>query len=501
MVSVTNGDLGGPRGHALSGIRNVAVIGAGISGVSSAAHLLRLGLRVTVFERTRVIGGVWHFDPRPDAEPPFPNERPYQPNWEAIKARGVGIEELELLHAPTSPCYAGLVNNIPTPVMRSSLLRWPEGTEEFVTQDVVRQYIEDIARQNGVLDAIEFDTRVESVTKSGDIQWTVQTRKLHRTESEPGYSFEEKEWKFDAVVVASGHYNIPRVPDIPGLSTWKRRFLGRVRHSKVYRTPDPFEGKTILLIGAGASSMDIAKEVSDLGGKEYQSVRDSNFAISEDRLPETAERVAMVSEFATDGSDTAVSLKDDEPIPGKIILSDGRELEGIDHVVVATGYITSYPFLGDLEQPSVPWEDADEKVVITSDGYITHNLHKDIFYIPDPSLAFIGVSHLVSTFSLFDFQSQVVARVFAGQVQLPAESVMKVEHKKRKAGFQPGDRFHSLFSREDRYMDEVLAWVNNDLAQAGLQEMKGVDDEWVTGYRALKEKLALLRAPAVATKN
>lgn len=41
-------------------VRRVAVIGAGISGVVSAAHLLQAGLEVTVFERNHAPGGVWY---------------------------------------------------------------------------------------------------------------------------------------------------------------------------------------------------------------------------------------------------------------------------------------------------------------------------------------------------------------------------------------------------------------------------------------------------------
>lgn len=40
-------------------IRKVAVIGSGISGVAAAAHLLKEGLDVTVFERNKAAGGVW----------------------------------------------------------------------------------------------------------------------------------------------------------------------------------------------------------------------------------------------------------------------------------------------------------------------------------------------------------------------------------------------------------------------------------------------------------
>jgi ACS family pantothenate transporter-like MFS transporter len=39
--------------------RRVAIIGAGISGVLTAAYLKNAGLHVTVFERASVAGGVW----------------------------------------------------------------------------------------------------------------------------------------------------------------------------------------------------------------------------------------------------------------------------------------------------------------------------------------------------------------------------------------------------------------------------------------------------------
>jgi len=40
--------------------KRVAVIGAGISGVSATAHLKASGLQVTLFERTGTSGGVWY---------------------------------------------------------------------------------------------------------------------------------------------------------------------------------------------------------------------------------------------------------------------------------------------------------------------------------------------------------------------------------------------------------------------------------------------------------
>jgi Flavin-binding monooxygenase-like len=49
--------------------------------------------------------------------------------------------------------------------------------------------------------------------------------------------------EFDSVVIASGHYHSPNVPDIPGLKEWKNRWPERVSHSKAYRRPDDFKDK------------------------------------------------------------------------------------------------------------------------------------------------------------------------------------------------------------------------------------------------------------------
>lgn len=46
---------------------------------------------------------------------------------------------------------------------------------------------------------------------------------------------------FDAVVIASGHYHACRIPDIPGLAVWKKRWPSRVQHSKSYRHPSGFK--------------------------------------------------------------------------------------------------------------------------------------------------------------------------------------------------------------------------------------------------------------------
>jgi flavin-dependent dehydrogenase len=43
--------------------KRVAVIGAGVSGLTSARHLKATGLDVVVYERSCVSGGIWFEEP------------------------------------------------------------------------------------------------------------------------------------------------------------------------------------------------------------------------------------------------------------------------------------------------------------------------------------------------------------------------------------------------------------------------------------------------------
>ena len=52
----------------MSGI-DVAVIGAGAAGLVAARELMRHGHRVTVFEQSQRVGGVWVYAPETEADP------------------------------------------------------------------------------------------------------------------------------------------------------------------------------------------------------------------------------------------------------------------------------------------------------------------------------------------------------------------------------------------------------------------------------------------------
>lgn len=476
----------------------VAVIGAGISGITATAHLVRYGLDVVLFERSSVAGGVWHFDPRPSLEPSFPNDHAKLLDDEIIRADWKNRSEIvfeperddiPVLHAPPGPCYENLTTNIPTSIMRSTLLSWPDGTPEHFDHLAVEKYIHSISESNNVGPVTRYNSRVEEVTKSpGSDVWTVSSTTLKEKEGSR-FALSRNVEEYNAVVVATGHYQEPHVPDIHGLSEWKSRFPERVLHSKRFRSPRPFKNQNVLLIGAAVSSMDIARHLDGHANKIYRSSRGGQFDINTSYFPAMTQSVGEVQalELADQDTTTDGPLTPEEPIPGKAVFKDGTVLEDVHAVIVATGYLTTYPFLKGLQSSTMDREHADDEIVITSDGSMVHNLHKDIFYIPDPTLAFVGVPFHCSTFSLFDFQGEVIARTLAGLATLPSEEVMRQEYKKRKADRGLGRLFHSLLHDEVTYMDEILDWVNSGVGKGDRGPMSGVDAAWRVSYKKFKE--------------
>ena len=50
---------------------SVAVIGAGAAGLAAGRILRDEGLRVTIFEKSHDVGGVWRYNPEPEARAPM----------------------------------------------------------------------------------------------------------------------------------------------------------------------------------------------------------------------------------------------------------------------------------------------------------------------------------------------------------------------------------------------------------------------------------------------
>jgi hypothetical protein len=520
-------------------VENVAIIGAGYSGITAACYLKKYGINFRILECRSVSGGLWHYDPRVPDTPAFPNDTSQTPNpltdWTVapapeplLNSRGQPCTDAEteqdwMHYACPPPCYAGLVSNIPntTGLSISRLQKWPADTPIMPTpREHFVNYIRSLASNGGIDKYISFDTYVESVTKpGGSNKWRVRMRVLNTSVTgRPCYDFKE-EW-FDAVVAASGGFPKPKTPDIPGLAEWKYQRPESVLHSSQYRVPHIFHDKTVLVMGLSASSNDIVSELGDASKATYQSGRmavdweaiktkiDEGpaddpevinlrnkgidallsmnlFVTAKEALPKNTRRVSEVEEFVVD-SDGSVS--------GTVSLRDGSVLAGVDYVITATGYLKSYPYLTDFESRTVTFEEnnvigpgdvPDGKFVITADGKAAQNLHRDIFYIPDPTLAFVGVPFHCITWAIFDHQAEMIARVFSGQASMPPMEAMRQEYGQRVRGLSSSSarQLNSLAILDLEYLDGLDTWANDGLEnKLGVTPMVGMTDEWKEAY-------------------
>lgn len=192
-------------------------------------------------------------------------------------------------------------------------------------------------------------------------------------------------------------------------------------------------------------------------------------------LPPNGTRVGQIASF----SDLDLGHSDPSgAIPGKVTLVDGQVLEDIDRVIIATGYHFSLPFLPlDFHGEDTPREQADEKILVT-DGTMLHNLHKDIFYIPDPTLAFTGIPFYTATFSLFEFQAIAIAALFSGQAVLPPAAEMRAEYEDRLKERGHGKPFHTLIGKDVEYAAGLMAWVNTG-REPSRRKTDGYTKEWI----------------------
>lgn len=76
---------------------------------------------------------------------------------------------------------------------------------------------------------------------------------------------DDREWSARAVLSATGTWRKPYIPTVPGLEL----FRGAQLHSAHYRSPEPFCGQTVLVIGGGNSGAQILAEVSKVAREAF----------------------------------------------------------------------------------------------------------------------------------------------------------------------------------------------------------------------------------------
>ncbi len=191
--------------HAAPVRKSVIVIGGGQAGLSVGYHLQRQGVEdFVILDAAPRIGDVW------------------RRRWDS-------------LHLFTPAMYDGLHG-----------MRFPGPKGAFPTKDQMADYLEAYASRFNlpVLSA----ARVDSLTRKGERYIVKAGNRIFES---------------DRVVVAMSNYQVPRLPAFAGALDAGIRQI----QAKDYRNPDQLAAGDVLIVGAGNSGAEIARDLgaSDLG--------------------------------------------------------------------------------------------------------------------------------------------------------------------------------------------------------------------------------------------
>lgn len=395
----------------------IAIVGAGPGGLASARWLRQYGHHVTIFESHDGIGGQWNCS------------------------------------NPDSGIWQDMRTNTSRSVTHFSDLDFPEGTPVFPHNRQVLEHLRAFAERFGLFDDLECSTRVTSVESSED-GFAVATS------GPAGTRLRE----FDRVVVASGRFNRPVIPDLPGLAG----FTGEmgVRHTFGYKDARAYRDRHVVVAGGSISALEIASDLAMTGaagvhlaqrrqryvlpkmisGAPYEYLTQTYAGVMAAEASDPRERRLRQRDFvvramgnparygapAPDadldnaGFTTAsyylhlvaegrlVPVPWFEAIDGRrVVFQDGTAIDA-DGLIFGTGFELDLPFLSDAIAKTLK---------LDRDGL---DLHEFTFHPDLPGLAFIGLWYQVgSYFPPIEQQARYLAYSWSGVKPMPGEAELR----------------------------------------------------------------------------
>ena len=189
---------------------SVLIIGAGVSGICAGIQLKKLGIPFSILEKNTGLGGTW-----------FENK------------------------------YPGVKCDVPNHFYSYSFKPKLDWSAYFSEGAEIQQYLESCVDQFAIREHIIFGAHVEVAT----YQAQSSTWKLDVKDNEGVMT----SLYANAVISATGQLNQPKVPDIPGM----KQFTGSCFHTARWETGFDVKGKSVALIGTGASAMQVLPAIAD----------------------------------------------------------------------------------------------------------------------------------------------------------------------------------------------------------------------------------------------
>ena len=360
--------------------QRIAIIGAGPSGIAALRAFesaRRQGAptpEVVCYEKQDDWGGQWNYD------------------WRS------GIDKYgEPVH---SSMYRNLWSNGPKEALEFAEYTFDEHfgrpISSYPPREALWDYIDGRVRRSGVKDRVRFSTAVRWVQydpEADAFTVTVEDLRAGTTSSS----------QFDRVIVATGHFSYPNVPDIEGIET----FPGTLHHAHDFRGAEKLAGQRVLLVGASYSAEDIGVQAFKMG----------------------AASVTMSYRSRPQGYDWPEGMEElpgIERVAGETVRFVNGETREFDAVILCTGYLHKYPFLS-----------AD--LALSSPNTIyPAGLYRGVVWDENPKMYYLGAQDQWFTFNMFDAQAWYVRDLILGRAELPAAGDRQAHMR------QWLDRFHAL---------------------------------------------------------
>jgi 4-hydroxyacetophenone monooxygenase len=188
----------------------IAIVGAGIAGISVALAAAAEGVRYTLIDRNAEVGGTWYSTVYP----------------------GIGVD--------TPSAYYSLSCEVN-----------PDWTSYYPQGEEYQRYLVKLADKHKLRDHTRFQTEVEALWwDAGRNQW-----QIHSVDADG-----RRETSYASVVVtAAGYLNRPRWPDLKGRQT----FAGISIHSAQWDSSLDLTGRKVAIIGAGCTAVQIVDACAD----------------------------------------------------------------------------------------------------------------------------------------------------------------------------------------------------------------------------------------------
>jgi trimethylamine monooxygenase len=380
--------------------KRVAVIGAGPSGLAQLRAFQSAKAKgedipeVVCFEKQANWGGLWNY------------------TWRT------GLDE----HGEPVHCsmYRYLWSNGPKEGLEFADYSFEEhfGKQiaSYPPRAVLFDYIEGRVKKAGVRDWVRFSTTVRMVNYNkdkGNFTVTVHDLKADRMYSE----------EFDNVVVASGHFSVPNVPEYPGFD----KFNGRVLHAHDFRDAREFAGKDILIMGTSYSAEDVGSQCWKYGAKSITS---------------TYRRAPMGFKWPANWEEKPGLVRVDEHTA---YFGDGSSKK-IDAIILCTGYKHHFPFL------------PDDLRLKTANRLATADLYKGVAWVHNTKLFYLGMQDQWFTFNMFDAQAWWVRDAIMGKIKIPTDkAVLLKDVEDRIKHEDEGQDAHDAIHYQGDYVKELIA--------------------------------------------